>query len=220
MHEHERPQPEARGVVHDPRQDQPTAPTPPLAVQSDAAVLPPGTTLADALRELVKILPGLKAALEHKPPVERPTSCQTAGLEALKHEASPRLDGTMKLESRRSFLARLAGPAVRVSLKYNRRILMGNIVIDATIIWDLDDEPDGNVQHIAEHGVTVDEVEDVLHDSRSRVGRSRRSGRPQVFGWTSTGKFITVIWEEVSDDPRMIYPVTAYEVPPPQGRQK
>jgi uncharacterized DUF497 family protein len=97
---------------------------------------------------------------------------------------------------------------------------MGNIVIYATITWDLEDEPDGNVQHIAEHGVTVDEVEEVLHDPRSRVGRSRRSGRPQTFGWTSTDKFIAVIWEEVSDDPRMIYPITAYEVPPPQGRQK
>jgi uncharacterized DUF497 family protein len=150
----------------------------------------------------------------------RPTACQAARLEAMKHDASLRLDGTMKLESRRSCSPRLAGPAVRVSLKYNRRILMGNIVIDATIIWDLEDEPDGNVQHIAEHGVTVDEVEEVLHDPRSRVGRSRRSGRPQTFGWTSTGKFIAVIWEEVSDDPRMIYPITAYEVPPPQGRQK
>jgi hypothetical protein len=93
-------------------------------------------------------------------------------------------------------------------------------VIDATIIWDMDDEPDGNVQHIAEHGITVDEVEEVLRDPRSRTGKSRSSGRPQAFGWTSTDKFITVIWEEVSDDPRMIYPVTAYEVPPPQGRQK
>jgi hypothetical protein len=30
------------------------------------------------------------------------------------------------------------------------------------IIWDLDDEPDGNVQHIAEHGLTKEEVDDVL----------------------------------------------------------
>lgn len=29
-----------------------------------------------------------------------------------------------------------------------------------SIIWDLDDDPDGNVQHCAEHGVTKDEVED------------------------------------------------------------
>jgi hypothetical protein len=94
------------------------------------------------------------------------------------------------------------------------------IVMDPTIIWDLDDDPDGNVQHIAEHGVTVEAVEEILRDPRSRTGRSRRSGRPQSFGWTSTDKFITVIWDEISDDPRMIYPVTAYEVPPPQGRQK
>lgn len=31
------------------------------------------------------------------------------------------------------------------------------------VLWDLDGDPDGNVQHIAEHGITVDEVEDVLH---------------------------------------------------------
>jgi hypothetical protein len=86
-------------------------------------------------------------------------------------------------------------------------------VIDGDIHWD----PDGNVQHIAKNDITVDEVEAVLRNPQSRSGRSRRSGLPQVFGWTPTGKFITVIWEEVSDDPRMIYPVTAYEVPPPKG---
>ena len=88
------------------------------------------------------------------------------------------------------------------------------------IIWDLEDDPEGNVQHLAEHGITVEEAEEVLRDPRSRTGRSRRTGRPQVFGSTSTGKFITVIWEEVLDDPRTIYPVTAYEVPPPQGRKR
>lgn len=93
-------------------------------------------------------------------------------------------------------------------------------MIDITIIWDLEDDPDGNVQHIAEHGVTVEEVEEVLHDPRTRTGRSRRTGRPEAFGWTSTGKHITVIWDEVLDNPRTIYPVTAYEVPPPQGRQR
>ena len=30
----------------------------------------------------------------------------------------------------------------------------------------------------------------------------------------------SVIFEEIPGDPRMIYPVTAYEVPPPQGRQR
>jgi hypothetical protein len=128
-------------------------------------------------------------------------------------------DGEMP-ESSRSLSVRPAGPAVHISLKYNQSILIFDIVTDETIIWDLHDEPDGNVQHIAEHAATVDEVEEVLRDSRRRVGRSRRSGRPQTFGWTSTGKYITVNWEEVSDDPRMIYAITAYEVPPLEGRQK
>jgi hypothetical protein len=30
------------------------------------------------------------------------------------------------------------------------------------IIWDLPDDPKGNVQHIAEHDVTPEEVEEVL----------------------------------------------------------
>ena len=28
-----------------------------------------------------------------------------------------------------------------------------------SILWDLDDEPDGNVQHVAEHGLTKEEVD-------------------------------------------------------------
>ena len=30
----------------------------------------------------------------------------------------------------------------------------------ATAIWDLDDDPEGNVQHIAERGLTKDEVDE------------------------------------------------------------
>ena len=33
---------------------------------------------------------------------------------------------------------------------------------DAQVVWDVDDDPEGNVQHIAENDPTVDEVEDVL----------------------------------------------------------
>jgi uncharacterized DUF497 family protein len=92
-------------------------------------------------------------------------------------------------------------------------------VIDIVILWDLEDDPDGNVQHVAEHGLTVEEIESVLRDPRSQSSKSRSSGRPQVFGWTDTGRYITVIWEEVDEDPRSIYPVTAYEVPPPKRRR-
>jgi hypothetical protein len=65
---------------------------------------------------------------------------------------------------------------------------MEALVIDIAVIRDLNDDPDGNVQHIPEHGLTVEEVQEFLVDSRRRTRRSRRSGRPQAFGWTSIGK--------------------------------
>ena len=87
-----------------------------------------------------------------------------------------------------------------------------------SVWWDLDDKPDGNVQHIAEHDLTKEEVEDVLNDPSNPTDQSHSSGRPATFGWTWTGKHIIVIWEEVQDDPLTVYPVTAYEAPPPATR--
>lgn len=84
-----------------------------------------------------------------------------------------------------------------------------------TVIWDDADDPDGNTAHVAEHGLSPDEVDDVLLDDNLPITASRSSGRPGRFGWTSTGKYIVVFWDRVSDDPEMIYPATAYEVPPP-----
>ena len=57
-----------------------------------------------------------------------------------------------------------------------------------SIIWDLDDDPHGNVQHSAEHGVTKEEVEEVF-DSATDFDASRSSGRPVVFGDTSRQAF-------------------------------
>ncbi|MGO9923167.1 MAG: helix-turn-helix transcriptional regulator [Isosphaeraceae bacterium] len=70
MTKHERPRPEARGVVDDLRQDHLTMPSPP---DKD---LPEGvTTLAAAMHELVGILPGLRLALERTArPVEPPVA--------------------------------------------------------------------------------------------------------------------------------------------------
>ncbi len=75
------------------------------------------------------------------------------------------------------------------------------------IIWD--DEPGGNVEHIAEHGLSPDDVEEVLfspvdHDT------SRSSGLPIAFGFTPDGRYILVVYEKISDV--MVYPVTAYDV--------
>ena len=54
-----------------------------------------------------------------------------------------------------------------------------------TIIWDMEDDPDGNVQHIADHDLTVDEVEEVLADPEGRdqpvIGATNRL-RYDVYG--------------------------------------
>jgi hypothetical protein len=70
----------------------------------------------------------------------------------------------------------------------------------ATIIWDLDEDPEGNVQHIAEHDLTKEEVEDVLAEPEGRSA-SRSSGLPLVFGTTSTGRFIVVIFQKSTPTP-------------------
>lgn len=79
-----------------------------------------------------------------------------------------------------------------------------------SIIWDLDDDPDGNVQHCAEHGITQDAVEEVLQNA-SDEDVSRSSGRPVVFGDTSTGRHLMIVYERIDAD--TVYPVTAYDVP-------
>lgn len=92
--------------------------------------------------------------------------------------------------------------------------------MDATIIWDLEDDPDGNVRHLREHDVTIEEAEEVLLDPRSSRAPSRTSGLPTAFGWTSTGRHLAVVYELVEDDPLTMRPVTAYDVPPPARGKK
>jgi uncharacterized DUF497 family protein len=78
------------------------------------------------------------------------------------------------------------------------------------ILWDLDNDPDGNVQHCADHGVTKEEVQEVLENATD-FDISRSSGRPVLFGDTSTGRHLMVVYESV--DARTVYPVTAFEAP-------
>ena len=84
------------------------------------------------------------------------------------------------------------------------------------LIWDLDDEPDGNVQHIAQHDVTPAEVEEVVFNSLSNTATSRSSSNAITFGYTSGGRYLAVVWEHVLDEPLTIYPVTAYDAPEPR----
>lgn len=75
--------------------------------------------------------------------------------------------------------------------------------------WDSDDDQSGNVQHIAEHGVTPAEVEEVLENPVDE-DVSRSTGRPLAFGFTRAGRFLLVVYEEV--DEQTVYPITAYEI--------
>ena len=86
-------------------------------------------------------------------------------------------------------------------------------MVEVQIIWDEDDDPDGNVAHILDgHDMTLDEVEEILRSPFATTAASRSSGRPITYGTTSAGKSIAVVWEELCDDPRLIRPITAYRV--------
>ncbi|HEV2968528.1 MAG TPA: hypothetical protein VGY55_00985 [Pirellulales bacterium] len=71
-------------------------------------------------------------------------------------------------------------------------------------LWDADAEA-----HLAQHGVTPDEFEDVVCDPDS-IGESRSTGRPIAFGYTSSGKYLACVYQLVDKD--TVLPVTAYEV--------
>jgi hypothetical protein len=81
------------------------------------------------------------------------------------------------------------------------------------LIWDLPDDPDGNVAHIAEHGITPEEVREAMDDPGGSGGLSRSSGRPIAFGETAAGRYLAMVYEVALDDPKTLYVVTAYDAP-------
>jgi uncharacterized DUF497 family protein len=76
---------------------------------------------------------------------------------------------------------------------------------------DLDD-PLGNVQQIAEHGLEIEDVEEVLINPTGQ-GVSSSSGLPAVWGYSLEDVYIIVVYEQVGED--TIRVVTAYQVPEP-----
>jgi uncharacterized DUF497 family protein len=92
---------------------------------------------------------------------------------------------------------------------------------DIVVIWDEEDNRDGNYWHIfvEGHGLTREEVEDVLRDEDSEIEVSRSSGRPTAFGWTASGERIAVVFEEMSEDPKLVYPISAFPVPPKRTKR-
>lgn len=80
-----------------------------------------------------------------------------------------------------------------------------------SIVWSLEDDPDGNIAHIAEHGLEMEEVEEVLANPLFET-TSRTSGRPVRYGFTRE-RCVKVVFEWM--DPGVAYPITAYEVDSP-----
>jgi uncharacterized DUF497 family protein len=80
------------------------------------------------------------------------------------------------------------------------------------ILWDDPQDPKGNVQHIAEHGLDIEDVEEVWGSPTSE-GVSASSGLPIVWGYTLERVYIIVVYEQIDQD--TIRVVTAYPVPEP-----
>ncbi len=76
-------------------------------------------------------------------------------------------------------------------------------------MWDADDDPHGNVQHIANNFLTKDDMQWVLNRPERRA-KSRSSGRPMLFGHTPADEYVAVVYEEIDDN--TVRPVTAYVV--------
>jgi uncharacterized DUF497 family protein len=73
------------------------------------------------------------------------------------------------------------------------------------VFWDL--EPGGNAEHVAEHGLDLEDVEYVLKNPQKHDA-SRSSARSMIFGYTPAGEYIAVVYEELDED--TVYPITAY----------
>jgi uncharacterized DUF497 family protein len=87
---------------------------------------------------------------------------------------------------------------------------------DALFDWDEPVDEGGNTTHIAEHGLTPEEVESALLGENTTFDVSDSSGRPIAFGSTVTGRFIVVVFEVLNlADPLVVRPITAYEVAEP-----
>jgi uncharacterized DUF497 family protein len=71
------------------------------------------------------------------------------------------------------------------------------------------DGPEGNIEHLAEHGISPEEAEDVVSNPIA-TDVSTTTGRPIAFGFTRAGRSLAVVYEQI--DPITVYSITAFEV--------
>jgi uncharacterized DUF497 family protein len=70
-------------------------------------------------------------------------------------------------------------------------------------------EPGGNVSHIADHGIEIEDAEAIVC-SPMATGFSRATGRPMATGITADGRWAVVVYEFV--DSVTVCVITAFEV--------
>jgi uncharacterized DUF497 family protein len=86
-----------------------------------------------------------------------------------------------------------------------------------SFFWDDENDPNGNVEHIGEHDLTLEDVEHVLKRP-TEEGTSKSSRFPVVWGYTPDGRFIIVVYGEVAENTVRV--ITAYEVPPRKRKRR
>lgn len=79
----------------------------------------------------------------------------------------------------------------------------------ANIVFFWIEEPGGNVEHIAEHDLTPEDVE-YAYEMADEFTTSRSSGRPAFYGQALDGRDIFVVYREI--DATTWYVVTAFPV--------
>ena len=88
-------------------------------------------------------------------------------------------------------------------------------MIDVQVAWDDEENDDpsrfNNVRHIAEHGVSQDDVEDVIYDPASVVERGSRPDRFEIVGRTRDGRLLRIPFVFRNRDPDVIYPITTFD---------
>ena len=81
------------------------------------------------------------------------------------------------------------------------------------ILWDDPDDQNGNVQHILEYGLSIEDVEEVLENPTSE-GTSTSTACPCAWGYTLEGQYIIVVYDQIDEDTIRVR--TAYEVREPR----
>lgn len=74
---------------------------------------------------------------------------------------------------------------------------------------DVDHVEDSNVDHIAQHGLTPEDVEHALENPVG-VERNSRYGRKIQTGFATDGRLIDVVYEWIDDV--TLYPITAFPI--------